>query len=140
TLVPFEGYSAQDVTTGGSRARDCGDFASACQSGYTFFRRDTQSRATADQADAAHEFVYVVYDPTIPGTEVPTGTTYGSVGSGTGSQSGVYFIRYNGATGAHTSPARVDPRPVGHQLFPDVAVDGGVLHALWWDSRNDPYY
>ncbi len=29
---------------------------------------------------------------------------------------------------------------VGHQLFPDVAVDAGTLHALWWDSRNDLAY
>lgn len=23
---------------------------------------------------------------------------------------------------------------------PDISADGGVLHALWWDSRNDPCY
>ncbi len=33
-------------------SRDCGDFADACQSGYTFFRRATQSRSTADQRSA----------------------------------------------------------------------------------------
>ena len=74
-----------------------------CQSNYTFFRRDTQVRATADQADSNSENIYIVYDPRKPGTEVATGTTYGSEGSGIGSQSGVYFARYNGATGVATT-------------------------------------
>src|SRR4051794_6376932 len=30
-------------------ARDCGDFSDHCESGFTFFRRDTQVRSTADQ-------------------------------------------------------------------------------------------
>jgi len=34
----------------------------------------------------------------------------------------------------------IDAQSVGHQLFPDIAADGGVLHAVWWDSRNDPAY
>jgi hypothetical protein len=62
------------------------------------------------------------------------------VGTGTGSQSGIYFTRYNGATGASTAPARIDPQARGDQLFPDIAVDAGTLHALWWDSRNDAAY
>jgi hypothetical protein len=128
----------EEVEGGG--ARDCGSLDAHCASNYVFFRRDTQVRSTADQNDTGSENVYIVYDPTIPGTEVPTGTTYGSVGTGTGSQSGVYFVRYNGATGASTAPAQVSPQARGHQLFPDIAVDGGTLHALWWDSRNDPAY
>jgi hypothetical protein len=124
----------------GSLARDCGDFSGHCESGYTFFRRDTQVRSTADQYDHQHEWVYIVYDPTKPGTEVATGTTFGSVRPGTGSQSGVYFTRLNGATGTHTTPILIDNQNVGHQLFPDISADGGVLHALWWDSRADPCY
>jgi hypothetical protein len=122
------------------RARDCGDFGDHCTSGYTFFRRDTQVRSTADQLDAAHEWVYIVYDPSKPETQTPTGTTYGSITPGTGSQSGVYFTRYDGATGSHTTPVLIDPQGTGHQLFPDISADGGVLHALWWDSRNDSCY
>jgi len=124
-------------------ARDCGDFASHCQSGYTFFRRDTQVRATADQfaTGANADTVYVVYDPTKPGTEVETGTTYGSIEVGRGSQSGIYFLTVNGATGAKTvGPQLIDQQAVGHQLFPDISADHGSLHALWWDSRNDPAY
>jgi hypothetical protein len=131
------------------RARDCGDFGDHCQSGYTFFRRDTQPRATADQFDTAHpNRFYVVYDATKPGTETPTGTTYGSVGSGTGSQSGIFFLRVNGSTGAKVGPTLIDDQSDGHQTFPDISADNppatpstrGMLHAIWWDSRNDPCY
>jgi hypothetical protein len=158
-LQPFIHYDASDVSdpeatpegnaadapfdeegVEGGDARDCGDFDAHCASGYTFFRRDTQVRSTADQADAAHEWVYIVYDPSKPGTQVPTGTTYGSIDTGTGSQSATYFLRYDGASGAKTSPTLIDDQPTGHQLFPDIAVSGGVLHAIWWDSRNDPTY
>src|SRR6266567_2389096 len=88
-----------------SRARDCGDFGDHCTSGYTFFRRDTQVRSTADQLDNTREWIYMVYDATKPGTEVPTGTTYGTDGAGTGGQAATFFLRYDGANGTHTSPA-----------------------------------
>jgi hypothetical protein len=159
-IVGFEPYDAQDVAgpvaappqTGsddsftqdadaaGSLARDCGDFAASCQSGYTFFRHTTAPRATADQLDKQHEFVYIVYDPSKPGTEVPTGTTYGSIEPGTGSQEAVFFVRLDGSSGSHTTPVLLDNQAVGHQVFPDISADGGVLHALWWDSRNDLCY
>jgi len=130
----------EDASAPGGSARDCGDFADACASGYTFFRRDTQVRSTADQLDKAHEWVYVVYDATKAGTQAPTGTTYGSVGSGTGGQAATFFLRYDGATGASTTPKLIDNQSTGHQVFPDISADGGVLHAIWWDSRNDACY
>ena len=132
-------FGEDDVAAGG-RARDCGDFDTHCLSGYTFFRRDTQVRSTADQHDTGHEWVYVVYDATKPGTEAATGTTYGTVGSGTGGQAGIFFLRYDGATGTHTIPRLIDNQPTGHQVFPDISADGAVLHAIWWDSRNDACY
>jgi hypothetical protein len=122
------------------RARDCGDFVDHCTSGYTFFRRDTQVRSTADQLDGSREWVYIVYDPSKPGTQTPTGTTYGSIDRGVGSQSGIFFFRYDGANGTKTTPALIDPQGTGHQLFPDISADGGVLHTIWWDSRNDGCY
>jgi len=124
----------------GSSARDCGDFDSACQSGYTFFRVDTQVRSTADQSDTAHEDVFIVFEQSKPGTQMPTYSTYGTLGSGTGTQAGIYFARLDGATGAATAPALIDAETRGHQLFPDISADGGSLHAVWWDSRNDPTY
>jgi len=129
-----------DASSPGGLARDCGDFSSACQSGYTFFRRSTSTQSKADQYDKSSELVYLVYDATIPGTQVATGTSYGSITPGTASQSGVYFVRYNGATGAATAPKLIDAPSVGHQLFPAISVDLGVAHVLWWDSRNDPSY
>jgi len=139
-VATYEPYNAQDVTDAGGLARDCGDFADHCQSGYTFFRRGTSTRSTADQYDAQHEWIYVVYDASKPGTEVDTGTTYGSLQPGSGSQSGVYFLRYDGASDTHTAPKLLDNQGAGHQTFPDISADGGVLHALWWDSRADPCY
>ena len=147
----FEPYDPTDISVLGGISTDCGDFAFACISGYTFMRGGTQVRSTADQRDTAHDYVYVAYDPSIPGTEVPSGTTYGSITSedlpakyhrNVGSQSGIYFFRLNGATGAHTAPVLVDdPRARGGlQRFPDISVDAGRMHALWWDSRNDACY
>jgi hypothetical protein len=123
--------------------RDCGDFDAHCLAGYTFFRVDavgTQVRATADQLDPDHEWVYIVYDPTKPGTIVDTGSSYFSTTPGRGGQAGVFFTRLNGANGSNTTPKLIDNQAVGHQIYPDISADGGVLHALWWDSRNDRCY
>jgi hypothetical protein len=131
--------SGEEGTDAGT-ARDCGDFGDHCLSGYTFFRRDTQVRSTADQLDSSHEWIYMVYDATKPGTLAPTGTTYGTVGSGTGGQAATFFLRYNGADGTKTTPVVIDNQTSGHQVFPDISADGGVLHAIWWDSRLDSCY
>jgi hypothetical protein len=147
----FEPYDPTDLDASGSVVGECGDFALSCQSGYTFMRGGTQVRSTADQQDKVHDYVYGFYDPSIPGTEVASGTTYGSITSedlpakyhqNVGSQSGIYFFRLDGTTGAHTTPTLIDD-PRGHgglQRFPDISVDAGSMHALWWDSRNDPCY
>ena len=137
---PDDPAFVEDSGAAGSTARDCGDFADHCQSGFTFFRHDTQVRSTADQLDAAHEWIYIVYDATKNGTVTNSNSSYSSAGPGKVGQAGIYFIRYDGATGSHTTPALIDNQPAGHQVFPDISADGGVLHALWWDSRNDPCY
>jgi hypothetical protein len=145
------GVEAPEQPAPGSVVGDCGDFDSHCASGYTFMRGGTQVRSTADQQDKTHDYVYLVYDPSIPGTEVASGTTYGSITSAdlpdkyhqnVGSQSGIYFFRLDGAAGAHTTPVLIDdPRGRGGlQRFPDISVDAGSMHAIWWDSRNDPCY
>jgi hypothetical protein len=128
-------------------SRDCGDFGDHCVSDYTFFRRDTQERATADQFDPSHEYVYVVYDATKPGTEnVATGTTYSTTTPGHGGQAAILFTRLNGANGAFTAPTPIDDQATGHQVFPDVSADNpaaawrGTVHAIWWDSRLDSCY
>ena len=140
-LQTFTSYDAQDVYTTGGSARDCGDFDSACQSGYTFFRQDSQVRSTADQRSrTGDESVYIAYNATIPGTETATGTTYGSVSPGVASKEGIYFLRYNGATGTKSNAKLVDANRRGQQLFPDLSIEGGPLHVMWWDSRKDSCY
>jgi hypothetical protein len=150
-VTTFEPYDMTDVPSAGGNqpALSCGDFASECESGYTFFRHQSLARSASDQKDAQHDYVYIVYDASKPGTEVDSGTTFGTVVSNdlplsyhrdVGSQAGIFFTRLNGATGQHTTPKLIDPEAVGHQLFADIAADGGLLHALWWDSRNDPCY
>jgi hypothetical protein len=153
TFEPYDPTDilAQDSSAPGSVTGECGDSAEHCVSGYTFMRGGTQVRSTADQQDSSHDYIYVAYDPSIPGTEVPSGTTYGSIISedlpakfhrDVGSQSGIYFFRLNGATGVHTAPVLIDdPRTHGGlQRFPDISIDAGYMHAIWWDSRNDRCY
>jgi hypothetical protein len=130
TVVTFEGYAYQD-----SGHRDCGDAADACPSGYTFFRADTTPRSATDQNSSA-ENVYIVYDAAY-GPIVDSGSSYGMTGPGEGALSAVYYTVLNGVTGTHTPPVLVDTPTKQHQLFPDIAVNAGVAHLLWWDSRND---
>lgn len=147
-LVQYVGYNVADRTVAGGGARDCGDLTSACQSGYSFIRLTSSPRSTADPKAATNdESVYVAFHASIPGTDTPTDTTFGSFGlnpSGTGSQAGAYFLRLDGATGIATAPKLIDGSDhsanTGHQVWPDISADGGVLHALWWDSRNDECY
>jgi hypothetical protein len=131
TVVTFEGYAHQD-----SGFRDCGDGASACPSGYTFFRADTTPRSATDQNDRSSENVHIVYDAAY-GPDVPTGTSYGMVAPGVGALSAAYYVVLDGATGAHTAPVLVDRPTKQHQLFPDIAVNGGTAHVIWWDTRMD---
>jgi hypothetical protein len=135
----FEPIAEADRDATGT-ARDCGVLSAACRSGYIFFRRDTQVRSSADQTDPANKKVYVVVDPVVPGSQVPTGTSYGATEVGTGGQSAVYAIAFDPLTGTKTGRIRIAPETVGHQLFPDVVADAGQVHVLWWDTRNDACY
>jgi hypothetical protein len=127
-------------------ARDCGDGPLVCQSGYVFHRSNTQVRITADPnatSSTANDDAYIVFDASVPGSLTPTGTTYGTVVSGTGSQASIYFLKTtNGGaswTGGNNGPdaTRIDIQTEGHQFFPDIDADSGILHAVWQDSRND---
>ena len=52
-------------------SRDCGSGPFACQSGFVFFRHDSQPRITADPK-AADQNVYLVYDATVPAPSRPS--------------------------------------------------------------------
>jgi hypothetical protein len=134
----FEGAEGEEEAAG--NARDCGVLESACASGYIFFRRTTSPRSSADQTAPANPWVYVVVDPVVPGSQVPSGTTYGATEVGVGGQSAVYAIRFNPLTGAKSGLVRIAPEATGHQLFADVVADSGAVHVMWWDSRNDRCY
>ncbi len=150
TVSPVENGAARytaclagDGTLGGcagpaprATARDCGDGPFACDSGYVFFRTNTQVRITADPNGDPDE-VFVVYDASVPGTDTPTGSTYGTRGSGTGSQAAVYFTATWNKGGTWSAPKRIDPQVRGHQFFPDIDASDGVLHAVYHDSRID---
>ena len=119
-------------------ARDCGDGALACQSGYVMFRANSQVRITADPTAAGNAGqVFITFEASVPGTEVPTGTTYGTVAPGIGSQAAAYLVRTSDGGASWTAPARIDPQVKGHQIFPDIAAESGRLHAVWQDSRAD---
>ncbi|MEP6649746.1 MAG: sialidase family protein, partial [Lapillicoccus sp.] len=122
-------------------SRNCGSGPFACQSGFVFFRHDSQPRVTADPK-ATNQNVYLVYDATIPGTEVASATTYNTADpSGTTlrvGQGGIYYAMLSG--GSWSAPKLLAPTVLGHQFFPDINADGGVMHAVWHDSRNDIAY
>jgi hypothetical protein len=119
-------------------ARDCGDGPFVCESGYVFFRENSMPRITADPTDTVHpNAAYVAYNATVPGSETPTGTSYGTVDDGIGSQGQMYFTRSENGT-SWTPPVRVTPAQAkGHQFFPDIDASNGRLHLIWQDSRND---
>ncbi len=122
-------------------SRDCGSGPFACQSGFVFFRHDSQPRITADPK-AADQNVYLVYDGIVKGTEQDAATTYNTAEPEGGTlrvgQGAVYFTRLSGGT--WSTPRQIAQVKQGHQFFPDINADGGVLHAVWHDSRNDPAY
>lgn len=119
-------------------ARDCGDGPLVCDSGYVFHRQASQIRITSDPTSAGDEdSVYVVYDGSVPGTETPTGSSYGTIESGIGTQGAVYFIKTNNGGDNWSDPERIDPQAEGHQYFADIDANSGSLHAVWQDSRND---
>ncbi len=124
-------------------SRDCGSGPFACLSGYVFFRHDSQVRITADPK-AADQSVYIVYDAIVPGSERAATRTYntappaadGSLRVGKGA---IYFTKSSNGS-SWTTPKRLAPSKRGHQFFADINADGGQLHAVWHDSRNDPAY
>src|SRR5918992_1504683 len=141
----FRACQAGDGTLGGcasseprTDAGDCGDGPFMCQSGYVFFRANTQVRIAADATEPGNpNEVFIVYDASVPGTQTPTDTSYGTLGPGVGTQAATYFIKTSNGGGSWTPPARIDAQATGHQFFPDIHADSGRLHVVWQDSRSD---
>ncbi len=139
-----DGPESDAEPSAAGNARDCGSGPFACDSGFVFFRHDSQPRITADPSDTSNT-VFMVYDATVPDSEVPSDSTYNTApvaadGTRMVGQGAVYFTKTDNGGRTWTDPSRLAPTDVGHQWFPDVSADGGHLFALWHDSRNDPGY
>jgi hypothetical protein len=130
SIVPYNPFDAD---------RNCGDGPVHCPSDFVFARVPLEVRIAADQSGGLPG-VYLAYMETRPGSVVSSTSSYFSAGPGLVGQSLVYVLRTvnNGAT--WSAPRAVDPRPVGHQFFPDLDLLDGTLVVMWQDSRTDPAY
>ena len=120
-------------------ARDCGDGADLCPSGYVFHRVPLEPRITSDPTGELPG-VYAVVHASDPATVVPAEGSYTSAGPGAVGQSVVLLFRSldNGAT--WSGPVAVAPSNIGHQFFPDADALAGRLVVMWQDSRDDACY
>jgi hypothetical protein len=139
----FIHWDMTDRSLGGASRRDCGDGTQACQSGYVFGRADSGPRNAADPVAGQGDEAYVVVEATVSTTQTATGTTYGTVASGIGSQGAIYFMKttdggatWTGGDGG-PNPTRIDVQAKGHQFYPDIDIDNGNMYAVYHDSRND---
>ena len=82
---------------------------------------------------------YVVVEASVPGSQTSTGTTYGTIDPGAGSQGSIYFSKTTDGGATWSPPMRIDPQATGHQFYPDIDIDNGVLYAVYHDSRNDDW-
>jgi hypothetical protein len=141
----FDACQAADGTLGGCEgpepkqsARDCGDGPFVCQTGYVFGRVNSAPRNAADPTAAGDpDALYVVIEATVPGTERPTGTTYGTIVPGTASQSSIFFTSTTNGGRTWSPLTRIDPQPKGNQFYPDIDANAGTLHVVWQDTRAD---
>jgi Neuraminidase (sialidase) len=124
-------------------ARDCGDGADACPSGFVFSRVPLEPRLTTDPTGRLPG-VYSVVQAAVPSTIVPSTSSYASVGgpsaSGLVAQGAVYLMRSTDNGKTWSAPYRVNNSSVGHQFFPDADALDGRLVVIWQDSRVDPAY
>lgn len=118
--VPFNGFSSDNLS--GNGARECGDVPFNCPNGDTFPRFDLTQPSLTTNGNAI--------DMIFP---VRLSSGQGQIQFATSSDGGA---TWTGAGGA-TNPTAVDPQTVGHQFFPWITASGGVLHAVYYDSRAD---
>jgi hypothetical protein len=121
-------------------ARDCGDGAEECPSGFVFARVPLEPRVTSDPTGALPG-VYAVVQATDPATVTESDTSYFSTNTPGEVGRGVVFVYRSVDDGrTWTGPYRVTSAATGHQIFPDADALDGKLAVLWQDSRTDPCY
>jgi hypothetical protein len=103
----------------GNGARECGDGAFACPTGFTFPRFDL-AYPTITTSGSAVVMAFQVALPSGQGQIQATRSTDG------------------GAT--WSSPTAIDPQATGHQFFPWLTASNGTIYAVYYDSRADQGY
>lgn len=120
-------------------ARDCGDGAFECPTGYVFARIPLEPRVTADQTGELPG-VFLTFNAIRPNSVEPSETSFRSGIGATVGQSLVYVVSSTNDGASWSSPVAVDPVAEGHQFFSDIDALDGRLAVVWQDSRTDPCY
>ena len=102
----------------GNGQTQCGDGPYACPTGFTFSRFFSSSAVAADATG-----VHVIW-----AARTPTG------------QAKIYVRNSPDGVSFPAAATTIDTYPTGHQWFPDIASDRGVITAVFYDSRGDPGY
>jgi hypothetical protein len=105
----------------GNGARECGDGALACPTGFTFPRFDLAGPFLA--ADNVHGTVVMAFQ-----AEQPSG------------QGQIEYSYSTNGGGSWSSAALLAPSPTGHQFYPFLSASNGRVNAIWYDSRGDASY
>jgi hypothetical protein len=114
-VAPIGGFDSDEFS--GNDERACG-LLNPCPSGLTFSRFLSNPAIAADASG-----VHVIWN-----AERLDGQAK-------------IFVRNSPDGVSFPTPAeQLDSVPVGHQWFPDIASAGGVLTAVFYDSRIDPAY
>lgn len=121
-------------------ARDCGDGADACPSGFVFSRVPLEPRITADPSGELPG-IYAVVQQGDRSTETASTSSYYTTGApGRVSRGIVTVYRSTDDGQTWSGPIRVTNASAGHQFFPDADALNGRLAVVWQDSRADPAY
>ena len=122
-------------------ARDCGDGAEACPSGFVFHRVPLEPRITSDPTGELPG-VFAIFQAVDPTTMVDSTSSYTSAGFGTGNvgRSFAYISRTTNNGVTWSDPVKVSNPSTGHAFFPDGDALDGRLAVVWQDSREDDCY
>jgi hypothetical protein len=119
-------------------ARNCGDGADECPSGFVFHRYPLEPRITSDPTGELPG-VYAIFNAVDPATVVPSDSSYHSAGFGRGfvGRSFAYVSRTLNDGATWSNPVKVSNPAKGQAFFPDGDALDGHLAVVWQDSRTD---